>query len=198
MKSLLILFYRNPELGKVKTRLAKDVGDEKALSIYLDLCAHTRNITHLLACDKVVYYSQEVQHNDLWPDAVYSKKIQTGLDLGERMSHAFQDGFAVGYTSICIIGTDCLELTPAILQQAFTELEISDAVVGPARDGGYYLLGMKQFHAPFFIDKEWSTDTVYRDTLIDLESQFLSYSILPMLRDVDEATDLPTHYGTPL
>ncbi len=198
MKSLLILFYRNPELGKVKTRLAKDVGDEKALSIYLDLCAHTRNITQQLACDKVVYYSQEVRQNDLWPDAVYSKKVQAGLDLGERMSRAFQDGFAAGYKSICIIGTDCLELTPAILQQAFAELEISDAVVGPARDGGYYLLGMKRFHAPIFLNKTWSTDSVYRDTIIDLENQSWSYSILPMLRDVDEAADLPAHYGTPL
>lgn len=194
MKQRLILFYRNPELGKVKTRLAKDVGDERALTIYRALCEHTWQISQILDCDKVVYYSHQIEYGDLWPDEVYAKKVQSGNDLGERMANALASEFQAGYKSICIIGTDCLELTPAILDQSFAELEISDAVIGPARDGGYYLLGMNHFYPKFFKDKKWSTDSVYEDTINDFETQSLSYSILPLLRDVDEAKDLPAHY----
>ncbi len=194
MKQLLILFYRNPELGKVKTRLAKDVGNEKALAIYKSLCQHTLQITQTLSCDKAIYYSHEVDQRDLWLDSIYSKKVQTGSDLGERMSNAFAESFAAGYESICIIGTDCLELTAEILDQSFAELEISDTVIGPARDGGYYLLGMKQFHPDFFQNKTWSTDNVYSETIRDFENKALSYSILPLLRDIDEIKDLPPDY----
>ncbi len=194
MKKRLILFFRNPELGKVKTRLAKDVGDERALAIYLALCEHTLKVSQALPCDKVVYYSHQIEQGDLWPDGLYDKKVQSGNDLGERMANAFVEEFKSGYESICIIGTDCLELTTEILKQSHAELEISDAVIGPARDGGYYLLGMNHFHPEFFKNKYWSTDTVYQHTITDFENQSLSYSILPLLRDVDELKDLPAHY----
>jgi rSAM/selenodomain-associated transferase 1 len=110
------------------------------------------------------------------------------------MSNAFAESFAAGYESICIIGTDCLELTAEILDQSFAELEISDTVIGPARDGGYYLLGMKQFHPDFFQNKAWSTDNVYSETIRDFENKAMSYSILPLLRDIDEIKDLPPDY----
>lgn len=194
MNRLLILFYRNPELGKVKTRLAKEVGNERALAIYKSICEHTLLITQSLACDKVVYYSHQMEEGDMWPDEVYEKKIQSGNDLGERMANAFEIEFAAGYEWICIIGTDCLELTPEILNQSFAGLGVSDAVIGPAHDGGYYLLGMKHFHWNFFKNKQWSTDTVYQNTVDDFEKLSLSYSILPLLRDVDEAKDLPANY----
>ncbi|MCE2998201.1 MAG: TIGR04282 family arsenosugar biosynthesis glycosyltransferase [Cyclobacteriaceae bacterium] len=194
MKQRLILFYRNPELGKVKTRLAKDVGDERALAIYHALCEHTLRISQSLACDKVVYYSHQIEFGDMWPDTLFEKKMQSGNDLGERMANAIEASFAHGYTSICIIGTDCLELTSEIINQSFTELEISDSVIGPARDGGYYLLGMKRLHPEFFRNKQWSTDTVYQNTIQDFEKKSLSYSILPLLRDVDEVKDLPAQY----
>ncbi|MFM9837610.1 MAG: TIGR04282 family arsenosugar biosynthesis glycosyltransferase [Cyclobacteriaceae bacterium] len=191
MKNLLILFYRNPELGKVKTRLAKTIGDEKALAIYLRLSAHTRTITQDLSVDKVVYYSHFVDTGDAWPNSSFQKKVQRGNDLGEKMQNAFAEEFKNGYESICIIGTDCLELTNEILTQALDQLENHDAVIGPANDGGYYLLGMKKLIPALFQNKNWSTDSVATDTINDFKILGLSFAQLLPLTDVDEEKDLP-------
>jgi uncharacterized protein len=194
LKNLLILFYRNPELGKVKTRLAKTLGDEKALAIYLRLAAHTREITQDLPYNKVVYYSHFADTEDAWANFIFQKKVQQGNDLGEKMQNAFAEGFKNGYTSICIIGTDCLELTSKIIKQAFDQLETHDTVIGPAKDGGYYLLGMKKLIPELFQNKNWSTDTVAKDTINDFKRLELSFAQLPALTDVDEEKDLPLHF----
>ncbi len=191
MKNLLILFYRNPELGKVKTRLAKTMGDEKALAIYLRLAAYTRTIVQDLPCDKVVYYSHFADTEDAWPNSSFQKKVQQGNDLGEKMLNAFAEKFKNGYTSICIIGTDCFELTSEIIKQAFDQLEKHDTVIGPANDGGYYLLGMKKPIPELFQNKSWSTDSVAKDTINNFKRLELSFTQLPVLTDVDEEKDLP-------
>ena len=134
---LLVLFCRNPELGKVKTRLAASIGDEKALAIYFLLANHTKQITAPLACDKILYYSDFVDSEDNWPATTFEKSLQQGADLGEKMMNVFRNGFERKYKSICIIGTDCFDLTSAILEEAFEKLETNDAVIGPAHDGGY-------------------------------------------------------------
>ncbi len=193
MKNLLI-FYRNPELGKVKTRLAKTIGDEKALAIYLRLAAHTRSICQDLPQEKVVYYSHFTDTEDAWPNSHFQKKLQQGSDLGEKMQSAFDQGFKNGCQSICIIGTDCFELTSGIIEQAFTQLEKYDAVIGPAKDGGYYLLGMKKRTPELFQNKKWSTDSVAKDTINDFKRLGLSFVELPPLTDVDEEKDLPSHF----
>ncbi len=190
-KELLIIFYRNPELGKVKTRLAASIGDEKALAIYLRLSAQTREVTENLAMDKSLYYSDFVDREDNWPLAKYKKEIQTGRDLGERMRNAFASGFEQGYQKIVIIGTDCFELTPEIITQSFERLDHHDAVIGPALDGGYYLLGMKKLILEIFKNKAWSTESVCTETMKDFERLNLGYSLSPPLRDVDEVKDLP-------
>lgn len=135
-KKLLMLFVRNPELGKVKTRLAAAVGPEKALEIYLQLLQHTRDITKELPLQKLVYYSESVDTNDLWPNKQYQKRVQPAGDLGEKMEAAFAAAFSEGYTSVVIIGSDCLQLTPDIVLQAYCELEQHEVVIGPALDGG--------------------------------------------------------------
>ena len=190
-RSLLIVFYKNPQQGKVKTRLAATIGDEPALRIYDRLCDHTLRITRDLPVDKAVFYSETIDTDDRWPSAQYKKHIQSGASLGDRMSHAFQSGFRSGYTAICIIGTDCYELTSAIIRQAFAQLEEFDTVIGPAFDGGYYLLGMKTFHPTLFISKAWSTDSVLDATLADFDALELRYHALPSLNDVDEERDIP-------
>lgn len=187
----LIIFYRNPKIGAVKTRLAATIGDEKALKIYSELCEHTRAITEKLPVIKVVFYSNEVETGDIWPDNVYQKALQHGEDLGERMRNAFAAAFASGYDSICIIGTDCYELTASVIAEAFDALRSSDAVIGPAKDGGYYLLGLRKLYPELFVKKKWSTSAVYKDTLENFESSGISYSTLPLLRDVDVEGDLP-------
>jgi rSAM/selenodomain-associated transferase 1 len=193
-KNLLIIFYRNPELGKVKTRLAKTLGDEKALAIYLKLSSHTRAITENLAIDKVIYYSNFVDTEDVWPNTTFQKKLQNGNDLGEKMNNAFVEGFQSGYERVCIIGTDCLELSKDIIQQAFDQLVCYDAVIGPAKDGGYYLLGMKKPMPELFKNKAWSSDTVATDTIQNFKDLSLSYAQLAVLTDVDEEKDLPSNF----
>ncbi len=193
-KNLLIIFYRNPELGKVKTRLAKTLGDEKALAIYLKLSSHTRAITENLAIDKVIYYSNFVDTEDAWPNTTFQKKLQNGNDLGEKMNNAFVEGFQSRYERVCIIGTDCLELSKDIIQQAFDQLVCYDAVIGPAKDGGYYLLGMKKPMPELFKNKAWSSDTVATDTIQNFKDLSLSYAQLAVLTDVDEEKDLPSNF----
>jgi uncharacterized protein len=189
--SLLIIFYRNPEIGKVKTRLAATLGDSSALAIYLYLTAHTKSITENLTVDKAVYYSNHIDTEDNWQNTSYKKYIQTGADLGERMANAFMQGFQSGYRSICIIGTDCFELTSGIIDEAFIRLRSHDTVVGPAKDGGYYLLGLNTYHAELFTNKLWSTHSVCADTIQDIVTLGLKYHELPALTDVDEEKDLP-------
>jgi len=188
---LLIIFYRNPELGKVKTRLAATVGDAKALAIYLKLASHTRAITSELDCDRVVYYSDYIDTEDAWPNNDFAKHLQRGSDLGARMEYAFQRAFMDGYERISIIGTDCFELTTKIIANAFESLGTKDTVIGPAVDGGYYLLGMNRFIPELFRGKEWSTNTVCKDTINDFTRLAINYYQLPTLRDVDTESDLP-------
>ena len=190
-KSLLIIFYRNPKLGKVKTRLAASMGNQKALDIYRKLSLHTRSVTEGLSVDKIVFYSDAIDLMDIWPNAIYLKAMQEGEDLGQKMQNAVVAGFETGYTSICIIGTDCLALTAEVITEAFEELESVDAVIGPATDGGYYLLGMKKPHSQIFSNKNWSTHSVLRETIDDFEALNLLYVKLEELRDVDTEDDLP-------
>lgn len=190
-KRLLIIFYRNPELGKVKTRLASALGEDKALAIYFQLAAHTRSITKNLIMDKVVYYTEYVDTEDSWENKIYQKRLQHGDILGARMFNAFTEGFSKNYTSICIIGTDCWELKPQIIEDAFKALEKDDAVLGPANDGGYYLLGMNHLHAEIFQEKSWSTNKVAFETIDTFNQLNLKFRLLPVLNDVDDEKDLP-------
>jgi len=190
-KNLLIIFYRNPELGKVKTRLAATLGDANALAIYLKLVGHTRSITENLAVEKVVYYSHFVDREDNWVNDKFQKKIQVGKTLGEKLSNAIGQGFDDGFGSVCVIGSDCFELTGQVIKDAFTILETKDAVIGPARDGGYYLLGVTKFVPELFNNKVWSTSSVAGDTINDFRKQGLSFETLPTLTDVDQEDDLP-------
>jgi rSAM/selenodomain-associated transferase 1 len=190
-KSLLIIFYRNPELGKVKTRLAATLGDDKALAVYLRLVNHTQAITEKLAVDKIVYYSHHVDTEDSWDNETYQKQIQKGNNLGDKLEHAVKHAFDQGYQYVGVIGSDCLELTEEILKNSFLKLQTNDAVIGPAKDGGYYLLGMRKFITEVFKNKKWSTATVGKDTINDFKRLGLIHFVLPVLSDVDREEDLP-------
>lgn len=190
-KKLILIFTRNPELGKVKTRLAKTVGSEKALEIYKFLLAHTQKVTKNLDCDKAVYYSVKVRENDLWDASTYQKKNQFGEDLGFRMKNAFQDSFDAGYEKVLIVGSDLIDLSEEIIEEAFFQLASNDAVVGPAEDGGYYLLGMKFLHPNVFENKTWGTATVREDTLFDLKDK--KVHLLQELNDIDVFEDIKDH-----
>jgi len=191
-KHLLIIFLKNPTLGKVKTRLASTIGDVKALEIYQLLLNRTRQITEKLPVTKVVYYSDYVETQDIWENETYQKTLQKGKELGEKMLNAFQKGFADGYNKVCIIGSDCYELDGQIIQQAFDLLDKNDLIIGPATDGGYYLLGMSSLHEALFQNKVWSTPAVLAETLKDADELGLKYLLLQELNDVDHEGDLET------
>jgi len=187
-KNLVITFTRNPELGKVKTRLARTIGNISALAIYKKLLEHTESVLQQIDCDKAVYYSVKIRENDLWNPVIYQKHQQVGDHLGTRMSNAFKTGFDAGYTKIVIVGSDLYDLKPEHINQAFDALDNNDTVIGPAIDGGYYLLGMKQLHPAIFENKSWGTETVFEDTMKDLVKE--NVFLLEPLNDVDTYEDM--------
>lgn len=184
----LVIFTRNPELGKCKTRLAKTVGDESALRIYKFLLSHTADVTKKLGVDKFVYYTDSIRKNDFWDDQKYTKRIQNGDTLGEKMHNAFSILFNSGYKKVMIVGSDLYDLKQQNLEEAFKKLDDSDYVIGPAKDGGYYLMGMKKMNNDIFKQKKWSTSTVLEDTLKDLENE--DVALLEERNDIDEYEDL--------
>lgn len=186
----LIIFVKNPEKGKVKTRLAKDIGDDQALHVYQRLLQYTRDITKGLNSEKLVFYSDFIDNNDLWDNMTFEKRLQQGFDLGERMQNAFADAFARGQKRVLIIGSDCAELQTYMIKEAFAVLENNEVVIGPAKDGGYYLLGMKTFYPTLFENKPWSSQDLLMDTIIDLKKLKASYYLMKTLSDIDHASDL--------
>ncbi|WP_367180200.1 TIGR04282 family arsenosugar biosynthesis glycosyltransferase [uncultured Lacinutrix sp.] len=187
-KNLIITFTRNPELGKVKSRLAKSIGEVSALEVYKILLKHTENVLRNLNCDKAVYYSVKIRENDIWNPDIYQKYQQFGDDLGERMQNAFINGFKKGYEKIIIVGSDLYDLNQEIINKAFQKLDDHDNVIGPAEDGGYYLLGMKTLHPSVFKIENWGTETVYQQTISKLINN--NVYVLETLNDIDYVEDL--------
>jgi len=188
---LLLIFTKNPVAGKVKTRLAKDLGNEKALEIYKFLLNHSVKFTSSVNASKQVHYSDSVNMDDIWNNELYAKKKQFGEDLGERMQNAFQNGFDEHYEKIIIIGSDMYDIDSNDIENAFKKLEDHDYVIGPAEDGGYYLFGMKSLNSDVFKNKEWGTSSVLKDTLDDLKDK--DVKLLEARNDVDLLDDIKDH-----
>jgi len=187
-KNLLLILTRNPELGKCKTRLAAKVGNKVALDIYKFLLDHTVTFTKNLKVEKWVYYSEEIWEDDIWDNNVYQKKLQVGKDLGERMMNAFKEGFQAGFENIIVIGSDMYHLKQSDLEAAFSKFKDHNYVVGPAEDGGYYLLGMKSLKTELFQNKNWGTGTVLEDTLSDIKNE--KVALMDEKNDVDYYEDI--------
>jgi len=190
-KEGLIIFVKNPVLGKVKTRLAKDIGDEAALKVYQWLLKHTRLVASEVDCDKHVFYDTRIERDDDWNNEVFDKHLQiVDKNLGARMMAAFVTAFQQGYNKVVIIGSDCPDLQQGILKDAFKSLDEQDMVIGPAKDGGYYLLGMKVLHPEVFQHNKWSTKFVLEYTVNTAKGLGLSCEILQELSDIDRQEDL--------
>lgn len=185
---LLLVFTRNPELGKVKTRLAKAVGNEHALEIYKRLLEHTKEVALEIDANRRIGYSELVRANDIWNNTHFQKFKQQGVDLGDRMYHAFAKAFTDSYQKVIIVGSDLYDLRKEHIEQAFEALDTHDFVIGPAQDGGYYLLGMKQLEKSVFYQKDWGSSSVYDSTIKDL-SAYTVYT-LDTLNDIDHVEDL--------
>lgn len=189
-KELLLIFVKHPIPGQVKTRLAATLGDTRALAIYQRLLTYTLQLSQELSADKVVFYGNEIPPNDLWQEAGYRHFLQQGPDLGSRMQQAFDWGFKQGYERIQVIGSDCAQLTSAHLQKAFQQLNSHDAVLGPAKDGGYYSLGLREMIPALFVQKDWSTSRVFPSSLNDLVKENKAFFLLQTLSDIDHEEDL--------
>jgi uncharacterized protein len=188
MNTILIMI-RNPELGKVKTRLAEKAGIAEALRIYHILLARTRVAALGMPARKMLFYSERIEERDGWFDHLFEKHVQESGDLGKRMLAAFGKAFATGAKAAVIIGSDCPDLDGDLLRKAFQALKRSDFVLGPTEDGGYYLLGMKAPEPLLFEDMPWSTDRVASITLERIGALGKTCFLLPRLSDIDTLED---------
>ena len=187
----LIIFARKPVLGKVKTRLAATIGNDKALEIYKKLLNHTRTVATNSNCEVFIFLT-ETDEEKFWEG--FTCQLQNGENLGEKMEHAFNMLLNKGYKECIIVGSDCPGLNVEIIDSAFENLRLKEIIIGPAEDGGYYLLGIKKMYSSLFRKKNWSTKNVFSDTLLDIKKLGLSYHIMPILNDVDEEKDIPPEW----
>lgn len=195
MNFVLIIFIKNPRLGKVKTRLARCIGEDKALRVYKELLKYTLEMASKIDVQRQVWYSDYIDQQDEIDPEFFDKALQKGSHLGARMEEAFRQAFILNRTEkAVIIGSDCPDLTEDLITLAFNKLDRFDLVVGPAADGGYYLLGMKKNHHELFIDINWSSESVYSETLKRAEELQLKVFELPILNDIDTEKDLMTSH----
>ncbi|MCY7393707.1 MAG: TIGR04282 family arsenosugar biosynthesis glycosyltransferase [Leptolyngbyaceae cyanobacterium CAN_BIN12] len=191
----LIIFTRYPETGKAKTRLIPALGAEGAAALHRRMADHTLVQVQALQfqhplCVEVRFAGgdRDLMQRWLGTDLMYT--VQGEGDLGDRMGRSFQSAFDASVDRAVIIGTDCPDLNATLLDQAFRELQHHDLVLGPASDGGYYLIGMRRLIPQLFIGMEWSTATVLERTLEIAAELNLSVALLPVLSDVDYPADL--------
>lgn len=184
---LIIVFVKNIELGKVKTRLAKSIGDTSTFEIYSYLVELTEQITLNSKIPLHIYFSNEIIE-ERWSNA--EKFVQKGDNLGERMANAFRHAFELGYKRVIGIGSDLPDLNISLLRKGLQAIQFADVVFGPAKDGGYYLIGMNTMIESIFENKPWSNENLLEITLAEIEQNHLSYMLLEELNDVDTIEDL--------
>ncbi len=193
IREVVLVFQKNEVLGKVKTRLASVMGELRALEIYRHLVQSTYSVLEHVAVPVWVYFS------DFIPEVINSpiekSFLQEGQDLGERMAHAFARSFESGMDKVVLIGTDCPTLQSQHLNEAFEALSNSDLVLGPATDGGYYLIGMKRRADYLFEGITWSTAQVLSQTLALASQRGLRTTLLSELSDVDTQEDWERYGG---
>ncbi len=189
MNRLLTVFVKNPELGKVKTRLAKSIGDEAALNVYHKLLESTRNVARNVGCDVAVYYSRFVDTADEWDNDQFKKYTQEGADIGIRMHNAIKQGLEANYDAVCLVGGDIYDLSAEVINHAFELLETHDVALGPAEDGGYYLIGMKTPNEHIFELEQWSVPQVFENTVELIKKEGLTHATLKTLNDIDIIED---------
>ncbi|NIP38399.1 MAG: DUF2064 domain-containing protein [Candidatus Dadabacteria bacterium] len=189
----LVVFLKYPEQGKVKTRLAKDIGDKKALLIYKNLVPRVLKQINANNYDiSVCYYPEnKVIKIQKWINSErYKYSPQTGGDLGIKMLNAFNDSFSSGYKRSVIIGTDCPDIDDDLVNTSFNLLNSNDLVIGPATDGGYYLIGLRESLEALFTNISWGTDTVLKQTLNIVSKLNISCKLLDFKTDIDTVEDL--------
>ncbi len=190
----LIIFIKYPQAGKVKTRLAKDIGDNEAAKIYSQMTKTIIEKTIDTAnYNTFIFYDPPEKEQDIkkW---INKKELnylpQLGNTLGERISSAFKEVYSSGTNKALIIGSDCIDVDKVTINEAIDLLDTTDVILGPAQDGGYYLLGTNEYSPQIFQDIEWSTDKVLQQTIQQVNKMGLKYKLLKTLKDIDTVDDL--------
>lgn len=183
---------RAPQPGKVKTRLAAVIGDEAALLVYQNLLNYTHGIAQNCQADVHIFFDviPDTSYAEKWAYLCKTMQIQQGSDLGARLQHAMGLIFAMGYLQVAVVGSDCPELSSSIIQKAFATLQQADVCLGPARDGGYYLLASNQYFPCLFENISWGGPQVLAQTIRQVWLNGLSWHTLEELRDIDTWHDL--------
>lgn len=189
----LLVFARNPVAGRVKTRLARTLGDGAAAAVYRRLLELTLDIATGVEADNVAVWLAEAR-----PDATMRRLLdehdlawhcQHGADLGARMCGALRQALC-GADHAVLVGSDCPEISADYLHAAFAALDDADVVLGPAADGGYVMIGVNDDYPPLFEGMPWGGDSVLRETRARLTARRLRWHELATLRDVDDQADL--------
>jgi len=191
----LIVFTRYPEPGKAKTRLAPRLGDKGAADIQKELTEDTlfrvRQLQKIHPVDVRIYFAGgDLERMQSWLGSDLQYRHQKNGDLGERLISACAEAFRQVYRRVVVIGSDCPGITPHHLDLAFTALLHKDLVLGPATDGGYYLIGLSRETRSLFTRIPWGTENVLAETIQAGKKLGLSIEILEELSDVDRPEDL--------
>ncbi len=196
-ENLLILFIKYPSPGAVKQRLAQHIGNKRAAEIYKIISEMVLNKITPEGTEEYVVeicFSPEEDEQLIrqWLAEYDHFHPQQGRDLGERMLKAFERAFGNGYKRIVLIGSDCPDISREIILKSFILLHEKQVVLGPAYDGGYYLIGLREPVSKLFCNIDWGTANVLNQTCEKINEADLSFELLPKLRDIDRVEDL--HY----
>lgn len=195
-KQHLIIFTRYPEAGKTKTRLIPALGTEGAANLQRQMTEHTLSQvkqlqkTSAISCE-VRFAGGNLQLMQDWLGDDIAYQPQGEGDLGSRMAQSFYNAFQSGAKKAITIGTDCPDVDDQILADAFDQLHQCDLVLGPALDGGYYLIGLQRPAPELFMNIDWGTSQVLQQTIDTAQTLNLSVDYLPLLADIDRPEDLP-------
>ena len=190
----LLFFVKNPQQGNVKSRLARDVGEHVARDLYknfvIDLLSTLNKRAFPLYC--CFYPEDAIRDIKQFMGADYQFLAQRGGDLGARMAHCFHQAYSKGFNRVLLIGSDSPDLPAEIIDEAFTSLEEVDSVIGPAFDGGYYLIGFTKgsFTPEVFVSMLWGTETVLKQTTDILKKNNRTTHLFPRWGDIDTLEDL--------
>ena len=188
---MLAIFLKYPTAGQVKTRIAQSTSAQTAARVYKNLA---EDVVNELADFKptLFYAGCSLKEINLWlPSLKYEK--QSEGSLGERLNQASKS-HSYEHSPLIIIGTDCIEVTSDTIEKTIKYLETNDLVIGPANDGGYYLIAMKSHYPQLFQDIDWSTEKVLKQTLAQANKLDLSYKLLSIKQDIDYWNQVPNKY----
>ena len=186
MKTALIILVHDPVPYDIKSGKTNIITEEESNAMHKQLLMHTHRVTVSLSADKFLFINNSSIQDDIWMKSTYIKRLQRGRSFGEIISNAFEAVFSMGYTKVVMIGSDSIEIESNHIDHAFNNLKNFDVVIGPAQEGGYYLIGMKKMHHVLFKNKAWNTTVLLQQTLHDIAKLGLTYHLQQALSDVEE------------